>query len=763
MKGGRINFRCCIFFVITFLGRFNLVYAQCPVIPAPVTYQMVEGNYSIGGSIGINPEFLPENVKEVLIDRLTNDFQIRVVLSASENNVTFKKMFNTPEDFYSINVSDKITINYSSDRSCFYAVTSLIQMVKGSIGEYYIENCFLQDYPKFQWRGLHLDVSRHFFTVDEVKRYIDLMSMYKYNTFHWHLTDDQGWRIEIKKYPKLTGIGAWRDSTVNDHYTTNPRTYSVNKYGGYYTQEEIKDVVDYASKRYITVVPEIEMPGHSRAALAAYPEFSCTGEQMGVPGLWGVFDDVFCAHESTIDFLKDILDEVISLFPSEYIHIGGDEVPKTRWKKCKKCQAVIRENGLNDEHELQSYFIGEIDEYLYSKGRKIIGWDEILEGGLTPNAAVMSWRGFEGGTEAARQKHNVVMSPGSHCYFDHYQSTNIDEPLAIGGFTSLEKVYEFNPIPEGLTVDEASFILGAQANLWTEYIPDMSQLEYMTYPRALALSQVLWCQNKPEINQFIDVFVNSQMSFLDKYNVNYSKSYFLPEMEVFRVDNGVKLHFKANTDNYYFDLFKTSDQNFKVEDSELILGKNDTLFIERTKIGEVVNYLFNLTSEFNQNPTVFKLQAHNALGLPIDLLTLPNDRYSGKGAITLNDGIRGSLPWKGHEWLGFDTSEIDFQIDLLGLKKLNSLQLGFLIDHNSWIHAPNAIEIYGAKTSRKKWKRINTKGTHYNENVINVLFSGKVRYLKITVKSLSAIPEGFPGEGNVPWTFLDEIIVNTMP
>ena len=253
------------------------MYAQCPVIPAPVTYQLVEGNYSIGGSIGINPESLPENVKEVLIDRLTNDFQIRVVLSASENNVTFKKMFNTPEDFYSINVSDKITINYSSDRSCFYAVTSLIQMVKGSIGEYYIENCFLQDYPKFQWRGLHLDVSRHFFTVDEVKRYIDLMSMYKYNTFHWHLTDDQGWRIEIKKYPKLTGIGAWRDSTVNDHYTTNPRTYSVNKYGGYYTQEEIKDVVDYASKRYITVVPEIEMPGHSRAALAAYPEFSCTG------------------------------------------------------------------------------------------------------------------------------------------------------------------------------------------------------------------------------------------------------------------------------------------------------------------------------------------------------------------------------------------------------------------------------------------------------------------------------------------------------
>jgi hexosaminidase len=752
-----------IFLVITILESFNLVHAQCPVLPAPVTYHAVEGNYVIGTSLGINPELLPENVKEVLIDRLTNDFQLRVVLSASDNNVTFKKMFNTPEDFYSINVADKITINYSSDRSCFYAVTSLIQMLKGSKGEYYIEKCFLQDYPKFQWRGLHLDVSRHFFTVDEVKRYIDLMSFYKYNTFHWHLTDDQGWRIEIKKYPKLTGIGAWRDSTVNDHYTTIPRTYSVEKYGGYYTQEEIKDVVNYASKRYITIVPEIEMPGHSRAALAAYPEFSCTGEQMGVPGLWGVFDDVFCAHESSIDFLKDILDEVVSLFPSEYIHIGGDEAPKTRWKKCKKCQAVIRENGLKDEHELQSYFIGEIDEYLYAKGRKIIGWDEILEGGLTPNAAVMSWRGFEGGTEAAKQQHNVVMSPGSHCYFDHYQSKNADEPLAIGGFTSLEKVYEFNPIPKNLTEDEASFILGAQANLWTEYIPDMSKLEYMTFPRALALSQVLWCQDKPEFSKFVEVFINSQMTFLDRYNVNYSKAYFLPEMEVYRADNGIDLHFKANTVDYHFDLFESLEQNLGITNSEQILGPNDTLCIERTKNGEVVNYRFNLTSEFNQNPTVFILQAHNALGLPIDLITLPNDRYSGNGALTLVDGIRGSLPWKGHEWLGFDTSEIILQLDLLEVKKVNSLNLGYLTDHSSWIHSPNSIQLYGAKSLKKKWKRINEKNSSQNEDNINIEFLSKVRFLKIVVKSLTMIPEGFPGEGNIPWTFLDEIIVNTTP
>ncbi|NBR16306.1 MAG: beta-N-acetylhexosaminidase, partial [Crocinitomicaceae bacterium] len=324
------------------------------------------------------------------------------------------------------------------------------------------------------------------------KKFIDLMSIYKFNTFHWHLTDDQGWRIEIKKYPKLTEIGAWRDSTVENHYSTFPRTYEKKKYGGFYTQEQIKEIVNYASSKYITVVPEIEMPGHARAALAAYPEFSCTEKQQGVEGLWGVFDDIFCAKTESINFLQDILSEVIELFPGEYIHIGGDEAPKTRWQKCSKCQEIIKENSLKNEHELQSYFIGQMDVFLSSKGKKIIGWDEILEGGLSPNAAVMSWRGYEGGIEAAKQGHYVIMTPGSHCYFDHYQGRGKDEPLAIGGFTPLEKVYEFNPIPSILNTSEASFILGAQANLWTEYIADFDKLMYMAYPRAIALSQVLW-------------------------------------------------------------------------------------------------------------------------------------------------------------------------------------------------------------------------------------------------------------------------------
>jgi hexosaminidase len=306
---------------------------------------------------------------------------------------------------------------------------------------------------------LHLDVSRHFFSVDEVKRFIDLMALYKFNTFHWHLTDDQGWRIEIKKYPKLTEIGAFRDSTVIGHYSDRPRKYDVTQYGGYYTQDEVREVVAYAKDRFITVVPEIELPGHSRAALAAYPELSCTGMEQGVEGLWGIFDDIYCSKQETIDFMKDVLDEVVDLFPSEYIHIGGDEAPKTRWKSCPNCQKVIAENGLKDEHELQSYFIGQMDEFLTSKGKKLIGWDEILEGGLSPNAAVMSWRGLKGGIEAARQKHEVVMTPTTYCYFDYYQSGHPSEPVAIGGFLPLEKVYQFEPVPKELSEEEARFII----------------------------------------------------------------------------------------------------------------------------------------------------------------------------------------------------------------------------------------------------------------------------------------------------------------
>jgi hexosaminidase len=358
-----------------------------------------------------------------------------------------------------------------------------------------LDNLMMDDIPKFQWRGMHLDVSRHFFSKEFIKKYIDYLAMYKMNTFHWHLTDDQGWRIEIKKYPKLTEVGAWRNGSMTGHYTD--QTFDDIRYGGFYTQEEIKEIVAYAKERYITVVPEIEMPGHALAALASYPEFSCTGGPFEVGKSWGVFDDVFCPKDETFTFLENILAEVIALFPSEYIHIGGDECPKVRWKSCPKCQKRIKDEKLKDEHELQSYFIQRIEKFVNSKGRKIIGWDEILEGGLAPNAAVMSWRGTEGGIAAAKEKHFVVMSPGSHCYFDHYQGEPKNEPIAFGGYTNVEKVYSFNPIPKELSEEESKYILGAQANVWTEYINTPEHVEYMVFPRIAALSEVLWGTSNP--------------------------------------------------------------------------------------------------------------------------------------------------------------------------------------------------------------------------------------------------------------------------
>jgi hexosaminidase len=349
----------------------------------------------------------------------------------------------------------------------------------------------IDDAPRFSYRGMHLDVGRHFFTVDFIKRYLDLLALYKFNTFHWHLTEDQGWRIEIRKYPRLTSVGAWRKETVVEK-NFDPYIGDRTPYGGFYTQDQVREVVAYAAARSIAVIPEIEMPGHSLAALAAYPELACTPGPFEVGTRWGVFEDIYCPSEQTFAVLEDVLTEVMALFPSRYIHIGGDEAPKTRWKASPIAQEVIRREGLKDEAELQSYFIRRIERFLAGHGRRLIGWDEILEGGLAPEATVMSWRGMDGGIEAAKQGHDVIMTPTSHVYFDHYQGPRETEPFAFGGFTPLEKVYAFEPVPTALSPEEARHVLGAQGNVWTEYMKTSDHVEYMVLPRMIALSEVLW-------------------------------------------------------------------------------------------------------------------------------------------------------------------------------------------------------------------------------------------------------------------------------
>ncbi len=403
---------------------------------------------------------------------------------------------------------DGICVRAFTPRGAFYAVQSLRQMLPLDVEDNASDDEFswelpcarIIDAPRFAWRGLHLDCARHFFPVNFIKRYIDLLAMHKMNTFHWHLTEDQGWRIEIKRYPDLTRIGSRRSSTP---ILADPTQADGQAYEGFYTQAEVREVVAYAAERFVTVVPEIEMPGHSLAALASYPHLGCTGGPYKVRTQWGIEDDVYCAgNDAVFEFLEGVLDEVLELFPSTYIHIGGDECPKTRWRECPKCQERIKVESLTDEDELQSYFIRRVEKYLSAKGRRLIGWDEILEGGLAPGATVMSWRGTEGGIQAAQAGHDVVMTPFTHCYFDYYQSEDLEhEPPGIGGFLPLENVYAYEPVPEELDQQQAKFVIGAQGNVWTEYIPTPAQVEYMAYPRGLPWRKLSGRQPGSEITR----------------------------------------------------------------------------------------------------------------------------------------------------------------------------------------------------------------------------------------------------------------------
>lgn len=428
---------------------------------------------------------------------------------------------------YTLEISKDQMVISGGMRGVFYGLHTLLQWIDGRPAEPTVKEVQIRDLPQYAWRGIHLDVSRHFFSVDYIKKYISLMASLKFNTFHWHLTDDQGWRIEIKKYPRLTQEGAWRSGSMIGAYEDG--RYDTLRYGGFYTQEEIKEVVRWATMHQITIVPEIEMPGHARAALAAYPQFSCTGQTLPVERQWGVFDEVFCAGKNeTYGFLEDVLTEVIALFPGAWIHVGGDECPKGAWKKCPSCQKLMKEQGIKDEHELQSYFITRMGRYIASKGKKLIGWDEILEGGLPEGAAVMSWRGIEGAKEAVSKGQPAVLTPGSHCYFDHYQGNPDFEPISIGGHTTVSKVYSFSPT-EGIPAEKHHLILGGQANLWTEYVLHETQADYMMWARASAMAEALWlAPSQKNIDRFWPQH-DAWLKHMQGQNIRVAHSGFRPE------------------------------------------------------------------------------------------------------------------------------------------------------------------------------------------------------------------------------------------
>ncbi len=498
------RFAIVALFVVFFASCRTQIKKEVDIIPRPQKIEIGNSvfkinsnltiNYEDDGSLGKTADYFSRLVENKLGLRI-ND------AGKEENNSSIKLLYADDkslfgEEGYKLSIKESgIKITAATGKGIFYGLQSLFQLMLTNRDENDIielPEAEIADDAMFKYRGMHLDVGRHIFPVRFIKKYIDLLALYKFNTFHWHLTDDQGWRIEIKKYPRLTEIGAWRDQTLIGHGGKKPYKYDGEKYGGFYNQDEIRDIVKYAEERKITIIPEIEMPGHSMAALAAYPELACHPADFKVAERWGVFDDIYCAKDETFEFLENVLLEVMELFPSKYIHIGGDEAPKTKWKTSAVCQATIKREGLKDEQELQSYFIQRIGKFLNAHGRSIIGWDEILEGGLAANATLMSWRGTEGGIAAAMQGHDVIMTPGSYCYFDHYQANPETEPLAIGGYTSLEKVYYYNPIPDTLSRKEAKHILGAQANVWTEYMGTSEYVEYMILPRMAALAEVDW-------------------------------------------------------------------------------------------------------------------------------------------------------------------------------------------------------------------------------------------------------------------------------
>ena len=512
-----------VFFI--FFSHINTLFSQKNnIIPTPNEQTINNGFMEIENS----PEIITESNFNSAATLFKNAIKKLDLTSkkTTKNRINFSLNEKLNEEEYILKINtDQINIEASTETGAIFGFQSLYQLMNLNLknGVVKLQNQVIKDSPRFKYRGMHLDVGRHMYPVAFIKKYVDGLAMLKFNNFHWHLTEDQGWRIEIEKYPELNNIGSYRDSTLIGHYTDKPWQFDKTRYGGYYTKKEIKEVVRYAQERGINVIPEIEMPGHSQAAVSSYPEFGCTGEQVGVAPLWGVFKEIYCSKNETFDFLEDIIDEVVELFPGKYIHIGGDEAPKTNWKACGNCQNVINREELKDEHELQSYFITRMEKYINSKGKQIIGWDEILEGGLAPNATVMSWRGVSGGIEAAKMNHEVIMTPNATCYLDHYQAKDTaNEPLAIGGYTPIEEIYNYEPIPNELDESLHKYIIGAQGNVWTEYMKTSDHVEYMVFPRIFALSEVVWAKDKLSFNDFENKVID-MYPILDKMDINYSK------------------------------------------------------------------------------------------------------------------------------------------------------------------------------------------------------------------------------------------------
>ncbi|MBP9993537.1 MAG: family 20 glycosylhydrolase [bacterium] len=747
--------------------------ADYKIIPAPKQTELTGGtDFALNRRTvitypGSDVELLNEaNFLAEYIDEMTG-FKPVVKESGNELRNAINLKISKPEfereNAYKIVVGgDCINVTGADAAGVFYGIQTLRKSMgvveEGKTVEF--PSCEICDHPRFGYRGMHLDVSRHFFPIENVKTYIDIMAMHNLNKLHFHITDDQGWRMEIKKYPELTEAGAWRSGTI----IGKTMAYDSIRHGGFYTQDELRDLVRYAADRHITIIPEIDLPGHMLGALATYPELGCTGGPYEVWRHWGVAEDVICAgNEDAMMFLEDVLEEVMDVFPSEYIHIGGDECPRVRWEKCPKCQKKIKELGIKRDKKhtaedyLQSYVMSRMEKFIESHGRHIIGWDEMLEGEVAPNATVMSWRGSEGGYKAAKLHHDVIMTPNDYMYFDYYQSLDSDnEPLAIGGYVSVEKVYGFEPIPEGLENDEEKYILGAQANLWTEYIGDFNHLTYMMLPRIGALAEVQWCD--PEQKDYND-FVKREYrlsKLYDFYNWNYATHIFDINVEITpNVGDGC-LEIKMS---------KMIDGEIRYSTNGENPATDGILYTEPLKINQNCNFK---TIVIRPDGTTGKMFSTNfdfskASMKPITLKNQPDKNYTFDGANVLIDGLKGTSNYRSGRWLGFFGEDIDATIDLKEETEISKVKFNNNINMNDWIFNAKSVTVFvsddGENFRKIFQKNFEMLPKDYDQPIhaVEVEFpAAKARYVEIIIEPFDC-PKGHSGYGYPAWVFVDEI------
>lgn len=750
------------------------VVADYNIVPLPQQVSETEGEgFTLDGKTKIVYEKGNEaqkRVAEFLADYIKKGAGFSPTVSdagETDNVIILKSDYKTdkPESYNLTVTAKQIVINGSDDAGTFYGVQTLRKSIPATTEENPVlfKPVDIQDYPRFSYRGMHLDVSRHFFTVEEVKEYIDILALHNINRFHWHLTDDQGWRVEIKKYPELTTIGSKRDETVIGR---NTGKYDGTPYGPYfYTQEEIKDVVDYAQKRFITIIPEVDLPGHMLAALTAYPNLGCTGGPYKVSPEWGIFEDVLCAgNEDIYPFLENVFTEIVELFPGELIHIGGDECPKTRWAACPKCQAKIKSLGLKADKEhsaeerLQSYVISHMEKFLSDKGRKVIGWDEIMEGGIAPNAAIMSWRGTEGGIAAAKMGHDVVMVPTKYLYFDYYQTDDLSqEKFGIGGFVPVSQVYNFEPMPEGLTPEQQKHIIGVQANLWSEYVLNFPHAEYMVLPRMGALSEIQWTMpEKKDYQTFLPRLVKLTQLY-KRLGYTYATHIFDISAKVEPMKDERKIVVTMSTfDNspIYYTLDGSAPTTSSAKYEKPLEITDNSILNAITIRGADSSRVY--TKAFDFNKATFKEVTLENPSIP---------KYTYGGAPSLVDGLKGGKVFSNGAWVGF-TADFVAVVDLGEETDVSEVTIGTFIDVSDWICGATEMEVLLSSDNKtfkqvfhEKYPEVQEGQEKELKDVKASFAPAKARYVKIIAKPIPRMPDWTQGRGNRGSIFIDEISI----